>query len=45
MSPATPASRVIARQQQAVRDSLPFQDTQDLGDVSRGLVDVAIITP
>ncbi|MHA7133257.1 alkyl/aryl-sulfatase [Oerskovia turbata] len=38
MSPAKPASRVIARQQQAVRDTLPFHDTQDFDDVSRGLV-------
>jgi alkyl sulfatase BDS1-like metallo-beta-lactamase superfamily hydrolase len=33
-----PASPVVARQQQAVLDSLPFSDTQDSDDATRGLV-------
>ncbi|MFF2622946.1 alkyl/aryl-sulfatase [Oerskovia jenensis] len=38
MSSAKPASPAIVRQQQVLRDSLPFQDTQDFDDVSRGLL-------
>ncbi|MFF3064963.1 alkyl/aryl-sulfatase [Oerskovia sp. NPDC057915] len=38
MSSAKPASPAIVRQQQVVRDSLPFHDTQDFDDVARGLI-------
>ena len=38
MSRSKPASPAIVRQQQALRDSLPFHDTQDFDDTSRGLL-------
>ncbi|WP_370617438.1 alkyl/aryl-sulfatase [Mumia qirimensis] len=38
MSTPKPASPTILGQQQALRDSLPFGDTQDFDDASRGLL-------
>ncbi|MFC8922944.1 alkyl/aryl-sulfatase [Cellulosimicrobium sp. NPDC057127] len=38
MSTTKPASPAIARQQDELRDRLPFHDTQDLDDAARGLV-------
>ncbi|MFD6090980.1 alkyl/aryl-sulfatase [Oerskovia sp. NPDC060338] len=38
MSRSKPASPAIVRQQQVLRDSLPFHDTQDFDDTSRGLL-------
>ena len=38
MSRSKPASPAIVRQQQVLRDGLPFHDTQDFDDADRGLV-------
>jgi alkyl sulfatase BDS1-like metallo-beta-lactamase superfamily hydrolase len=38
MSTPKPVTPTIARQQQALRDSLPFSDTQDFDDATRGLI-------
>ncbi len=38
MSRSKPASPAIVRQQQVLRGSLPFHDTQDFDDTSRGLL-------
>jgi len=38
MSTPRPASPTVARQQQEIRERLPFDDTQDFDDASRGLI-------
>ncbi|WP_418275651.1 alkyl/aryl-sulfatase [Isoptericola jiangsuensis] len=38
MSQPRPASPTVARQQQELRERLPFDDTQDFDDATRGLV-------
>ncbi|MGC4961225.1 alkyl/aryl-sulfatase [Gordonia sp. DT101] len=38
MSIPKPATPVIVQHQQAVRDALPFEDTQDFDDATRGLI-------